>query len=58
VYFDPERMARVVDALRPHPAFPTALATLAASDFFSRRTELARKRVRHDGWDFERLLPT
>ena len=58
VYFDPERMARVVDALRPHPAFPTALTTLAASDFFSRRTELARKRVRHDGWDFERLLPT
>ena len=56
VHFAPERVASVVEALRSHPSFPTALAMVAASDFASRRSDLTLKRVRDDGWFFQRFV--
>jgi GT2 family glycosyltransferase len=50
VHFSPERLGKVVAALRNYPAFGEALALLAASDIAERRRELHARRVRDDNW--------
>ncbi len=55
VHFNPERLGRVVAALRHHPGFGGALAMLAESDIAQRRPAIHAARVRDDDWFFERF---
>ncbi len=57
IHFGQERQVGVIEALRSHPSFPAALAKVAASDFVSRRNDLAQKRLRNDAWYFECFHP-
>ena len=52
LHFDRPRIARAVEALREHPAFPEALALLADGDVSHRRCELASRHVRDIDWYF------
>jgi glycosyltransferase involved in cell wall biosynthesis len=49
-HFNPQRLGKVVAALRNYPGFGEALALLAASDIAERRRELHARRVRDDNW--------
>ena len=55
VHLKPERLGKVVAALRNYPGYGQALALLAESDIAERRREIHRKRVRDDDWLFERF---
>jgi GT2 family glycosyltransferase len=48
VHFNPERLGKVVGALRGSPGFGEALALLAASDIAERRRAVDARRVRDD----------
>lgn len=58
VHFNADRVARVVDALRGHAAFPKALGFLAEGDVTSRRAALEARRVHDAEWLFERFGPS
>jgi glycosyltransferase involved in cell wall biosynthesis len=53
LHFSPERMARVVEALRDYPKFGLAMAIAAESDVWDRRAEFAARRAHSDDWYFE-----
>jgi len=55
VHFNPERLGRVVGALRGDPGFGEALALLAASDIAERRRAVDARRVRDDDCYFKRF---
>ncbi len=48
VHFNPERLGKVVGALRGYPGFGQALALLAASDIAERRKAVDARRLRDD----------
>jgi glycosyltransferase involved in cell wall biosynthesis len=50
VHFSPERLGKVVSALRTYPGFGEALAILAASDIADRRRGLESRRIHDDNW--------
>ncbi len=50
VHFNPERLGRVVAALRNYPGFGESLALLAASDIAERRRAVESRRIRDDDW--------
>ncbi len=58
VHFSPERLGKVVSALRNYPDFGQALALLAASDIAQRRQELQSRRIRDDNWYCNRFKMT
>ncbi len=58
VHFNADRVARVVEALRTHAAFPRALGCLAEGDATSRRAALQSARAHDAEWYFERFGPT
>jgi|SRR5579871_3381246 len=55
VHFNPERLGKVVGALRGYPGFGDALALLAASDIGERRRAVDARRVRDDDCYFTRF---
>ena len=55
LHLAPERLARVVNELRRHPAFPVALGQLLAGDAGRRRQELAGVCVHDDAWFLEQF---
>lgn len=55
VHFNPERLGKVVGALRAYPGFGEALALLAASDIAERRRTVDARRVRGDDCYFKRF---
>jgi glycosyltransferase involved in cell wall biosynthesis len=55
VHFNPERLGKVVGALRAYPGFGEALALLAASDIAERRKAIDTRRVRGDDCYFTRF---
>ena len=55
VHFNPERLGKVVGALRGYPGFGQALALLAASDIAERRRDVDARRVRDDNCYFTRF---
>lgn len=55
LHFDRARIERVVDGLRADVDFASGLALLAEGDVTSRGAEMRRRRVRDDGWFFERF---
>jgi glycosyltransferase involved in cell wall biosynthesis len=55
VHFNPERLGKVVGALRGYPGFGEALALLAASDIAERRRTVDARRVRGDDCYFKRF---
>jgi glycosyltransferase involved in cell wall biosynthesis len=55
VHFNPERLGKVVGALRGYPGFGEALALLAASDIAERRRAIDARRVRDDDCYFTRF---
>jgi len=55
VHFNPERLGKVVGALRSYPGFGEALALLAASDIAERRRAVDARRVRDDDCYFTRF---
>jgi glycosyltransferase involved in cell wall biosynthesis len=55
VHLKPERLGKVVGALRGYPGFGQALSLLADSGIAERRREIRGKRVRDDDWFFERF---
>lgn len=55
VHFNPERLGKVVGALRGYPGFGEALALLAASDIAERRRAVDARRVRDDDCYFRRF---
>lgn len=55
VHFSPERLGKVVGALRGYPGFGEALALLAASDIAERRRAVDAHRVRDDDCYFTRF---
>jgi GT2 family glycosyltransferase len=58
VHFRPDRVERVVRALRAYDAFPTAVAMLLESDVHARRRHLEGQRRFDDEWFFERFAIT
>jgi len=54
-HLNPERLAKVVLAMRKHPEFGAALAMLVERDISTRRREMLARRVRNDDWYFERF---
>jgi glycosyltransferase involved in cell wall biosynthesis len=57
VHFAEDRIARVTAALEGHEDFVPALRLTLASDFARRRSDYASRRVRDDGWYFDRFGP-
>jgi glycosyltransferase involved in cell wall biosynthesis len=57
VHFETPRIARVVDALKGHKAFPEAVSLLAEGDVSSRRKEIAARRVHDAEWYFKKFGP-
>jgi len=55
VHLNPERLGKVVAALREYPGYGEALALIADSDIAARRLEIRSRRVRDDDWFFERF---
>lgn len=55
VHFNPQRLGKVVAALRNYPDFGQALALLAASDIAERRRKVDARRVRDDNWYCDRF---
>lgn len=55
VHFNPQRLGKVVAALRSYPCFGEALALLAASDIAERRRAVDARRVRDDDCYFRRF---
>jgi|SRR5271157_4673387 len=55
VHFHPERVERVVHALRAYDAFPAAVAMTLDTDVQERRALMARTRSFNDDWFFERF---
>ncbi|HYM09837.1 MAG TPA: glycosyltransferase [Bryobacterales bacterium] len=55
VHFEPERIARVVEALREDDGFASAVALTVESDVAARRAWFAARRSRGDAWFFERF---
>ena len=55
VHFNPQRLGKVVAALRGYPEFGEALALLASSDVAQRRREVDARRVRDDNWYCDRF---
>jgi GT2 family glycosyltransferase len=55
VHFQPQRVERVVHALRAYEAFPAAVAMTLDTDVQERRSLLARTRSFSDDWFFERF---
>jgi GT2 family glycosyltransferase len=58
VHFNADRVARVVNALRGHDAFPQALGYLAEGDVSNRRTAMFARRVRDAEWFFDKFGPS
>jgi len=58
VHFHPERVERVVHALRAYQAFPAAVAMTVDTDVHERRALMARTRRFSDDWFFERFALT
>ena len=58
VHFNPQRLGKVVAALRNYPDFGEALALLAASDIAQRRREIHARRIRDDNWYCNRFNMT
>jgi len=54
-HLKPERLTRVVSAMRKHPEFGDALAMLVERDISARRREMMAQRIRNDDWYFERF---
>lgn len=52
LHFGPQRLSRVVAAIRGHKRFPDALAQIAGGDSLHRRHELAARRRHDDDWYF------
>ena len=55
VHFNPQRLGKVVGALRGYPGFGEALALLAASDIAERRRTIDARRIRDDNWYCKRF---
>jgi len=55
VHFGPNRIERVVGALRAYDAFPAAVAMIADSNVNMRRAELSATRRFDDDWFFEKF---
>ena len=55
LHFSPERLARVMSALRNNARFGAALAHAVESDVWQKRAEFAARRVRDDDWLFEKF---
>jgi GT2 family glycosyltransferase len=53
VHFEPDRVARVVQALGHHPDFAAAMTRVVTSDAATRRREMASRRVRDSEWLFQ-----
>src|SRR5262249_39055811 len=51
----PERLGKVVDALRGYPCFGEALAFLVERNISAHRPEMLGRRKRTDDWFFERF---
>jgi len=49
-HFNPERLGKIVAALRNYPGFGEALALLPADDIAQRRREVHACRIRDDNW--------
>jgi GT2 family glycosyltransferase len=58
VHFNPQRLGKVVAALRTYPDFGEALALLASSDIAQRRREIHARRIRDDNWYCNRFKMT
>ncbi len=54
-HLKPQRLAKVVLAMRRHPEFGEALALTVQRDISVRRADLFCRRVRDDDWFFERF---
>jgi GT2 family glycosyltransferase len=54
-HFSPRRIARVIGMLKQHSNFADALALCMDSDIWTKRAQLAARRVHHDDWYFERF---
>lgn len=54
-HLKPQRLAKVVLAMRKHPEFGDALALVVERGIAARRAELLVSRVRDDDWFFERF---
>lgn len=57
VHFDSGRISRAVEALRDHEGFASAVGLAIERDIFSRRTQLATRRVYDDEWFFRKFGP-
>jgi len=53
VHFGPQRIERVVDALRRYDRFPAGIAMMAGEDHTERRTIIERRRRFDDDWYFD-----
>jgi hypothetical protein len=58
VHFHPDRVERVVHALRGYQSFPAAVALTVDTDVHERRALMARTRRFNDDWFFERFALT
>jgi GT2 family glycosyltransferase len=57
LHFGLERLNRVIEALRPHEAFASAMNMIDNSDAWHRRSALSWRRVRDDEWFFGTFGP-
>ena len=57
LHFGRERVARAIEALRGHEAFPAGLSLTVERDVFLRRAQLAAARVHDDDWFFNKFGP-
>jgi GT2 family glycosyltransferase len=55
LHFSSDRIAQVVRALNSHQGFSAAIALAVERDIAARRSALAARRVRDDGWFFEKF---
>jgi glycosyltransferase involved in cell wall biosynthesis len=55
IHLKPDRVAKVVGALRNSPRYGDALLLLSSSNAATRRRELLSRRVRDDDWFFDRF---
>ena len=54
-HFNPGRANRAIAAIKPLPCFDEASRRIAASDIWSRRRDLERRRKHDDDWFFEKF---
>ncbi len=52
-HFNPDRLTRVIEAIKGYPAFAKAMAITSQSDIWTRRAKLFERRVNDDDWYFD-----